>query len=68
MGMVIFKTSVQNRIDLIPVKPVFNLLFGKSNWLFSFEDKLLRVASSVPCADIVKFILSEYNVGCEELT
>ncbi|MBB5438636.1 hypothetical protein HDC92_002312 [Pedobacter sp. AK017] len=66
--MVIFKTSVQSRIDLIAVKPIFNLLFGKKNWLFTFEDKLLRIASSVPCADVVEFILAENGVLCEELT
>lgn len=66
--MVIFKTSVQSRIDLISVKPIFNLLFGKKNWLFTFEDKLLRIASSVPCADVVEFILAENGVLCEELT
>lgn len=68
MNMLIFKTSVQSRIDLIAVKPVFNLLFGKKNWLFTFEDKLLRVASSVPCADVVAFILQENGLMCEELT
>ncbi|ACU03220.1 hypothetical protein [Pedobacter heparinus] len=68
MNMVIFKTSVQSRIDLIAVKPIFNLLFGKKNWLFTFEDKLLRIASSVPCADVVEFILAENGVLCEELT
>ena len=68
MNMVIFKTSVQSRIDLISVKPIFNLLFGKKNWLFTFEDRLLRVASSVPCADVVEFILAENGVLCEELT
>lgn len=52
---------------MIAVKPVFNLLFGKKNWLFSFEDKLLKVMSSVPCADMVKAILRENGVVGEEL-
>lgn len=68
MSTVVFKTSVQRRIDMIAVKPVFNLLFGKQNWLFSFEDKLLKVMSSVPCADMVRAILMENGVLCEELT
>lgn len=68
MNMLVFKTSVQKRIDLISVKPVLNLLFGKKNWLFTFEDKLLKVASTVPCADIVEFILAENGVECIELT
>ncbi|WP_159452682.1 hypothetical protein [Pedobacter nyackensis] len=53
---------------MIAVKPVFNLLFGKQNWLFSFEDKLLKVMSSVPCTDMVRAILMENGVLCEELT
>jgi len=68
MSTVVFKTSVQRRIDMIAVKPVFNLLFGKQNWLFSFEDKLLRVITSVPCTDMVRAILMENGVLCEELT
>ncbi len=67
MNTVIFKTSVQSRIDMIGVKPVFDLLFGKKNWLFSFEDKLLKVMSSVPCADLVKAILKDNGVTSEEL-
>lgn len=67
MNTVIFKTSVQNRIDMIAVKPIFNLVFGKQNWLFSFEDKLLKVMTSVPCTDMVKAILKENGVVGEEL-
>ncbi len=67
MNTVIFKTSVESRIEMIPVKPVFNLLFGKKNWLFSFEDKLLKVMTTVPCTDMVKAILKENGVVGEEL-
>nr|WP_162989058.1 hypothetical protein [Pedobacter schmidteae] len=52
---------------MIAVKPVFNLLFGEKNWLFSFEDKILKVISSVPCADMVKSILLDNGVYSEEL-
>lgn len=67
MNTVIFKTSVKNRIDIIAVKPVFNLLFGKQNWLFSFEDKLLKVMTTVPCAEMVTAILKENGLVGEEL-
>lgn len=67
MNTVIFKTSVKNRIDIIAVKPVFNLLFGKKNWLFSFEDKLLKVMTSVPCSEMVTAILKENGLAGEEL-
>jgi len=67
MNTVIFKTSVKSRIEMIAVKPVFNLLFGKQNWLFSFEDKMLKVMTSVPCVDMVKAILKENGVLGEEL-
>lgn len=62
MNTVVFKTSVQSRIEMIAVKPVFNLLFGNKNWLFSFEDKLLKVMTTVPCVDMVKAILRENGV------
>lgn len=52
---------------MIAVKPVFNLLFGKKNWLFSFEDKLLKVMTSVPCSEMVTAILKENGVVGEEL-
>lgn len=52
---------------MVPVKPVFDLVFGKKNWLFSFEDKLLKVMSTVPCADMVKAILKDNGVVGEEL-
>jgi hypothetical protein len=67
MNTVIFKTSVKSRIEMIAVKPVFNLLFGQQNWLFSFEDKMLKVMTSVPCVDMVKAILKENGVLGEEL-
>ncbi|MFA4866608.1 MAG: hypothetical protein WC623_00325 [Pedobacter sp.] len=67
MNTVIFKTSVQSRIEMIAVKPVLNLLFGKKNWLFSYEDKLLKVMTTVPCTDMIKAILKENGLVGEEL-
>lgn len=52
---------------MIAVKPIFNLLFGKQNWLFSFDDKLLKVMTTVPCGDMVTAILRENGVVGEEL-
>ncbi|MNU00961.1 hypothetical protein D3C72_2442170 [compost metagenome] len=52
---------------MIAVKPVLNLLFGKKNWLFSYEDKLLKVMTTVPCADMIKAILKENGLVGEEL-
>lgn len=52
---------------MIGLKPVLNLLFGKQNWLFSFEDKLLKVMTTVPCADMIKAILKDNGVVGEEL-
>ncbi len=68
MNMAIFKTSLENKRDLVAIEPVFNILFGEKNWLFVVEDKLLRVMSSVPCVDVVRHLLNERGFFCEEVT
>jgi len=67
MNMVIFKTSVQATADLTGITPLFNLLFGEKNWLFAFEERMLRVFTSVPCADVVNHVLKEKGFQCEQL-
>lgn len=66
MDMITFKTSVQDKQDITAIAPVFNLLFGEKKWLFALEEKILKVFSSVPCADVVKYILTEKGFACEE--
>jgi hypothetical protein len=66
MNMLSFKTSVKNKQDINSITPVFNLLFG-SNWLFAFEDKILKVFSSVPCQDMIRALLKEKGISAEEL-
>jgi hypothetical protein len=68
MNMAIFKTSLKDKQDLTAIEPVFNILFGEKNWLFVFEDKLLRVMSSVPCVEVVRHLLHERGFFCEEVT
>ncbi|MBE9601102.1 hypothetical protein [Pedobacter sp. MC2016-24] len=66
MNMLSFKTSVKSKQDINSIAPVFNLLFG-SNWLFAFEDKILKVFSSVPCQDMIRSLLKEKGISAEEL-
>lgn len=68
MNMAIFKTSLKDKKDLIAIEPVFNILFGEKNWLFAFEDKMLKVISSVPCVEVVRHLLNERGFFCEEVT
>ncbi|TKC05903.1 hypothetical protein [Pedobacter frigoris] len=67
MNMVIFKTSVEGNKDLINIAPLFNLLFGEKNWLFAFEERILRIFTSVPCADVVNHVLKEKGFQCEQM-
>lgn len=67
MNMAIFKTSLNDKKDLTSIEPIFNILFGEKNWLFVFEDKLLRVISSVPCVEVVTHLLRERGFFCEEV-
>ena len=68
MDTIIFKTSVQNKYDLVSVKPVMDLIFGK-NWSVHFEgvDKLVKVMSSIPCGALVKDIFRDKGLQCDEL-
>jgi len=67
MNMLSFKTSLERKQDLNAIAPVFNLLFG-SNWLFAFDDKILKVFSSVPCQDMIRSLLKEKGISAQELT
>lgn len=67
MNMVIFKTSVEGNKDLINIAPLFNLLFGEKNWLFAFEERILRIFTSVPCAEVVNHVLKEKGFHCEQM-
>ncbi|HKG05062.1 MAG TPA: hypothetical protein VKB19_01320 [Pedobacter sp.] len=66
--MAIFRTSLNDDQDLNSIKPIFNILFGEKNWLFAFENKMLRVISSVPCVEVVRHLLNERGFFCEEVT
>lgn len=68
MDTIIFKTSVQNAYDLVSIKPIMDIIFGK-NWSLTFEgvDRILKVMSSVPCAPLVKHIFTDKGFSCEEL-
>jgi hypothetical protein len=68
MNMAIFRTSLNDKKDLTSIEPIFNILFGEKNWLFVFEDKLLRVISSVPCVEVVNHLLHERGFFCEEIS
>ena len=67
MDTIIFKTSVQNTYDLVSIKPVMDLIFGK-NWSVNFDgmDRILRVVSSIPCASLVKDIFRDKGFQCDE--
>lgn len=69
MNIVIFKTSVQDKNDLGPIRPIMNTLFGEKNWSFAFDDvdKILRVVSAVPCVAAVRQILMDNGFLCEEM-
>lgn len=65
--MVIFKTSVKELRDLGSIAPLFNLLFGEKKWQFTFEQKILRIFTHVPCEDVVSHILKEQGFQCEPI-
>jgi len=68
MDTIIFKTSVQDKYDLVSIKPVMDLIFGK-NWSVTFEgvDRIVKVMSSIPCASLVKDIFKDKGFQCDEL-
>ncbi|WP_256006213.1 MULTISPECIES: hypothetical protein [Pedobacter] len=68
MNTSIFKTSLTHKRDIKKIEPVFDMLFGEKNWLFAFEDRLLSVVSSIPCVEVVRYLLKERGYNCEEVS
>ena len=68
MDTLIFKTSAQNKYDLLSIQPVMDLIFGK-NWSVNLEgvDRIVKVVSSIPCAALVKDIFRDKGLQCDEL-
>jgi hypothetical protein len=68
MDTIIFKTSAQNKYDLLSIKPVMDLIFGK-NWSYKLDgvDRIVKVMSSIPCAALVKEIFRDKGIQCDEL-
>lgn len=69
MNTIIFKTPVQNKYDLVSIKPVMDLIFGK-NWSVTSEGvhRIIRVMSSIPCAALVKDIFKDRGLQCDEFS
>lgn len=66
----IFKTNVNDEKDLVKLNPIFNGVFGKSNWTVALDDeeKILRTSSTQQCAEMVIQILTYLGFDCEELS
>lgn len=66
----IFKTTVNKEEDLVKLRPIFNGVFGKSNWSVALDDdeKILRTSSSQQCTEMVIQILAYLGYDCEELS
>lgn len=66
----IFKTNVNDEKDLVKLNPIFNGVFGKSNWTVALDDeeKILRTSSTQQCGEMVIQILTYLGFDCEELS
>jgi hypothetical protein len=69
MQILVFKTSVESRENVLILTPVLNKLAGDGQWNFALDDcdRILRIASGRVHADEAINLLGNYGFLCEEL-
>lgn len=62
----VFKTSVNDTVDVDQLKPVLETTFGESSWSFDLDDcdKILRVEGEKDRASKIIEILKEFSFDC----
>ena len=67
--VLVFKTSVQNREDVVLLAPALDVLAGKGQWNFALDDcdRILRIVSQTIGPEIAIQMLAYHGFDCEEL-
>lgn len=69
MNVLVFKTSVNDPLLVVALKPSLDCLVGEGKWNFDLNDcdKILRIVAPTVKPDAAIRLMAQFGVHCDEL-